>query len=184
MAKQAQTRISASGENLYATSEDFRKILAEDLSRLYQLSFLLTGDHQKAESCFEAGIGACANQNRVFREWARLWTKRVMVENAIRELTPRPTRSNSSLPPFVQNQESGNQTAYFDADALLTLADFERFVFVLRILERYTENECAVLLGSSRSHVREACTCAIEKLAELARLSECPVVDGAIQKAL
>jgi len=184
MAKQVQTQVSASGEDVYATSEDFRKILGEDLVRLYQLSFLLTGNHQKAERRFEAGIRACANQNQVFREWARVWTKRVMAENAIRELTPRPTRSNSSLPPFVRNQESDNQTAYFDAEALLGLADFERFVFVLRVLERYSENECAVLLGSSRSHVREACTCAIKKLAELTRFSECSVVDGAIQKAL
>jgi DNA-directed RNA polymerase specialized sigma24 family protein len=167
MAKQARTLISASSENLYASREDFYKILDEDLDRLYQLSFLLTGDQQKAEDCFVAGIEACADENRVFSEWARAWTIRVVVENAVRELTPRPTRSNSSSLPSLRTRESTSPTGYFDADILLVLADFDRFVFVLRVLEGYPENECALLLGSSRSQVREACTNAIKKLARI-----------------
>ena len=167
MPKQARIQISASSENLYATSEDFYKILDEDLNRLYQLSFLLTGGRQKAENCFVAGIeAACADENRAFSEWVHAWTIRVVVENAIRELSPRPTRSNSSSPP-LRTRESTSPTGYFDADALLGLADFERFVFVLRVLERYSENKCALLLASSRSQVREACTSAIKKLARI-----------------
>jgi DNA-directed RNA polymerase specialized sigma24 family protein len=167
MAKPGRTEISASSENLYATREDFRKILDEDLDRLYQLSFLLTGDGQNAENSFVAGIEACADQNRVFSEWVRAWTIRVVVENAIRELTPRPTRSNSSSQPDLRTRESTSPTGYFDTDTLLGLADFDRFVFVLRVLEGYPENECALLLGSSRSQVREACTSAIKKLARI-----------------
>lgn len=167
MAKPGRTQISASNENLYATREDFRKILDEDLDRLYQLSFLLTGHRQNAENCFVAGLEACAVQNRVFSEWVRAWTIRVVVENAIRELAPRPTRSNSSSQPFLRTRESTSPTGYFDADTLLGLADFDRFVFVLRVLEGYSENECALLLGSSRSRLREACTCALKKLARI-----------------
>ena len=48
MAERAQTPILGNAEDQYATREDFRKILDEDLNRLYQLSFLLTADHQKA----------------------------------------------------------------------------------------------------------------------------------------
>jgi DNA-directed RNA polymerase specialized sigma24 family protein len=167
MAKQGRTQIFASSENLYATREDFRKILDEDLDRLYQLSFLLTGDRQSAENCFVAGIEACADQKRVFSEWVRAWTIRVLVENAIRELTPRPTRSNAPSQPPLRTRDSTSPTGYFDADTLLGLADFDRFVFVLRVLEGYPENECALLLGSSRSQVREACTSAIKKLARI-----------------
>src|SRR4029077_4669842 len=99
MAGQARIRISESAENQYATGEEFLKIFEEDLNPLYQLSFLLTGDHHKAEKCFVAGVEDCANENRVFREWALAWTKRVIVENAIRELNPRRSHSNwSSLP--------------------------------------------------------------------------------------
>ena len=32
------------------------------------------------------GIEDCVKENRVFREWARAWPKRVIVEKAIREL--------------------------------------------------------------------------------------------------
>jgi hypothetical protein len=167
MAKPARTQISASSEHLYATREDFRKSFDEDLGRLYQLSFLLTGDRQNAENCFVAGIEACADENRVFREWARAWTIRLVVENAIRELMPRPTRSNSSSLPPLRSRESTSPTGYFDADTLLGFADFDRFVFVLRVLEGFPENECALLLGSSRSQVREACNSAIKKLARI-----------------
>jgi len=167
MAKPGRTQISASSEHLYATREDFRKSFDEDLGRLYQLSFLLTGDRQNAENCFVAGIEACADENRVFSEWVRAWTIRVVVENAIRELTPRPTRSNSPSQPDLRSRESTSPAGYFDADTLLGLADFDRFVFVLRVLGGFPENECALLLGSSRSQVREACTSAIKKLARI-----------------
>jgi hypothetical protein len=54
MAERAQTQTLGNAEDQYATREDFRKILDEDLNRLYQLSFLFTADRQKAERCFVA----------------------------------------------------------------------------------------------------------------------------------
>jgi len=93
-------------------------------------------DQQKAENSCVASIEACADKNQVFREWARAWTIRVVVENAIRELTPRPTRSNSFSLPSLRTRQSTNPTGYFDADSLMELPDFDRFVFVLRVLER------------------------------------------------
>jgi len=172
MAGQARTRISESAENQYATDEDFLRIFDEDLSPLYQLSFFLTGDHQKGETCFVAGIERCANENRVFRQWARAWTKRVIVESAIRELQPRLSSNSSSLRSvFSQNQQSSSPSRHFDADAVLRLADFERFVLILRLLERYRERECALLLGCSVSQVRKACTRAIQALAGIGQVS-------------
>jgi len=172
MAGQARTRISESAENQYATDEDFLRIFDEDLNPLYQLSFLLTGDHQKGETCFVAGIERCASENRVFRQWARAWTKRVIVESAIREVQPRLSSNSSSLRSvFSQNQQSSSPSRHFDADAVLRLADFERFVFVLRLLERYRESECALLLGCSASQVRKACTRAIQALTSIGQVS-------------
>jgi DNA-directed RNA polymerase specialized sigma24 family protein len=169
MTEQAHSSMRRNGENRYATCQDFLKIFDEDMPDLYQLSFLLTGDHQKGQRCFVAGIEDCANENRVFREWARVWAKRVIVENAIRELKPRRCHSSSSalLPTvFSHNRQSGGASGHFDVDALLGLADFQRFVFVLCVLERYPQHECALLLGCSASEVREARTQAIEELAK------------------
>jgi len=168
MTEQDNTQICGNGEPRYATREEFLKILDEDMNGLYQLSFLLTGDHQKGERCFVAGIEDCVKENRVFREWARAWAKRVIVKNAIRELNPRRSHSNSStvLPTvFSHNQQPSGTIGNFDLEAVLGLADFERFVFVLCVLERYREHECALLLGCSASEVREARTQAIEELA-------------------
>ncbi len=167
MTEQAHTQICRSGESRYATREDFLKIFDEDTNGLYQLSFLLMGDHQKGERCFVTGIEDCAEENRVFMEWARGWAKRVIVKNAIRDLNPRPSHSTSSALPtvFSHNQQSSGPIGHFDVDALLRLADFERFVFVLCVLEHYREYECALLLGCSASEVREARIRAIAELA-------------------
>ncbi len=47
--EQAHSPVCGNDENRYATHDDFLKILSEDLNGLYQLSFLLTGDHQKGD---------------------------------------------------------------------------------------------------------------------------------------
>jgi DNA-directed RNA polymerase specialized sigma24 family protein len=164
MTEQAHTHICRNGEGQYATRNDFFKSFDEDLNGLYQLAFLLTADHQKGERCFVAGIEDCAEENRLFREWVRAWAKRVIVKNAIRELNP---RRNQSLPTvFSRNPQPSGPIGHFHADTVLRLADFERFVFVMCVLEHYREYECALLLGCSASEVREARTQAIEELAE------------------
>jgi DNA-directed RNA polymerase specialized sigma24 family protein len=169
---QAHSQISGNGEGRYATREDFLRIFDEDLSDLYQLSFLLTGNHQKGERCFVSGIEDCAKGNRVFREWARAWAKRVIAENAIRELNPRRKVSSSSSIPtvFSRNRHSSSPNGHFDVDSVLGLADFERFVFVLCVLEHYREHECALLLGCSASEVRDARTRAIAELASICQV--------------
>lgn len=77
--------LQTSEADLYATHEDFHAIFDEDLKQLYQLSFLLTRDTAKAERCLVVGLEECVNGNPAFREWARSWAKRVIVQNAIRE---------------------------------------------------------------------------------------------------
>ena len=148
----------------YATCQDFLRVFDEDMRGFYQLSFLLTGDPEKAERCFVTGMEDCAKENRVFREWARTWAKRVIVQNAICELQPRPSHSDLfTLLPSALSHKKGPIGRF---DAVLGLADFERFVFVLCVLEGYREYECALLLGCSASEVREARTQAIQKLAK------------------
>jgi hypothetical protein len=169
MTGQARSEICGNAENRYAAREDFLKIFDEDMNGLYQLSFLLTGDHQKAERCFVAGLEDCVKDSRVFREWARSWAKRVIVKNAIRELHPRWSHSNSFAHApiiFSSNRQLSGPSGHFDADAVSGLADFERFVFVLCVLEHYREHECAVLLDCSDSEVGGARMQAIEELAK------------------
>ena len=166
MTEQAHSAMRRNSETRYATCQHFLKIFDEDTQGLYQLSFLLAGDHQKGEKCFVAGMEACAKENRVFREWARTWAKRVIAQNAIRELQPRPSHSDSSALAANAFSQKKGPIGHFDVDALLGLADFERFVFVLCVLEHYREHECALLLNCSASELREARAQAIEELAD------------------
>jgi DNA-directed RNA polymerase specialized sigma24 family protein len=140
----------------YATIQDFCALFAQHVDELYQLSFLLTADHQKAKGCFVAGLEDSKKENHVFKEWARSWAKRTIIQNAIRRIRPRPHIPSFplALPPYVV--APSDQDRHFDADAILALEDFERFVLVMSVLERYSEHECSLLLGCSPRQVREA----------------------------
>jgi hypothetical protein len=63
---------------------------AEDRSRLYLLSYLLTADRAKAERCFVAGLDLSAEDNAAFRDWAHSWARRVVIHNALRLIAPHP----------------------------------------------------------------------------------------------
>lgn len=145
--------------NRYATCDDFCRVFRGELDGLYQLSFLMTGDHEKAERCLLAGLEYCYRENHVSRDWALLWAKRTIIQNAIRELRPRPHRDSlSSAEPIVSYSGSvaNIQGDHFKAEAVLALEDLERFVFVISVLERYSDRDCAVLLRCSLLEVRQA----------------------------
>ena len=155
--------------DVYATHEDFHTIFNQDLKQFYQLSFLLTRDTAKAERCLVVGLEECVKGNPVFREWARSWAKRVIVQNAIRETKPRPTHSNSRLSDagFSESDElSSASDRHFGLEAVLNLEDFERFVFTMSILEHYSDHDCALLLGCSVREILEACARALRELME------------------
>jgi hypothetical protein len=166
MSEPARYQIRRNEPNPFATREDVIKVFHEDMNGLYQLSFLLTGDHEKAEKCFVAGIEDCVKENRVFREWARSWAKRIIVENAIRELKPRPSLPGSppSATVFSHDEQSSGSGGDFDSEKVLRLGDFERFVFVTSVLENYSDHECALLLGCSVLEIRQARLHALEEL--------------------
>jgi len=139
----------------------------ENLNAFYQLSFLLTRDHERAERCFVAGIQHLVSGNRAFNQWAHSWAKRIIVESAVRELKPRRRQSNFyPLPatfPYLGDLWS-TPRGHFELGTILALRDFERFVFVLSVLDRYSLEDCAGLLGCSVSEIRQARTHALQEL--------------------
>ncbi|PYV74742.1 MAG: hypothetical protein DMG97_07910 [Acidobacteria bacterium] len=157
--------------NQYATVEDFRNVFTEDLDGLYQLAYLVAGDHEKAEQAFVSGIEDSVNSNRVFKEWARSWAKRTVIQNAIRLVQPHPANSGVSEVRFVMADGKRPEPQHTDLelDTVLALEPFERFVFVMSVLERYSDKECALLLGCLALDVRQARANAIEKLANSVR---------------
>lgn len=158
--------------NPYAIHEDFHAIFNESLDELYQLCFLLTRDHGTAERCLVGGLEDCVTSNRIFRDWAHSWAKRVIVQNAIRELKPRPNHSNSPISGATfpdAKQLLTDPGLDFEMDAVFRLEDFERFVLIMSVLEHYSEHDCALLLGCSSREIREGRARALQELTDLSR---------------
>jgi DNA-directed RNA polymerase specialized sigma24 family protein len=139
---------------------------------MHLLSFLLTADQTKAEECFVSGLGDCVDGTYVFRDWARSWARRTIIQNAIRILAPRKDHSTvAGVPSDAVSCSSGRtQDADYAIARILRLQHFERFVFVMSVLEKYSDQDCSVLLGCSRQDVGETRTRALLHLAEPDRL--------------
>ncbi|HEY4679275.1 MAG TPA: hypothetical protein VIJ01_19065 [Candidatus Angelobacter sp.] len=131
----------------YATSADFCRIFKEDMTGLYSLSLMLAADPEKAEQLFVSGLDDCVASNPVFKEWARSWARRVIVKAAVRLIAPGPASANGGssnatnralpeMPPQIH--------------AVLELGGFERFAFILSVLEGYSDQDSALLLGCTR----------------------------------
>lgn len=167
MSERAHIQFREQHTNQNASGEDVCRILSDDLNSLYQLSFLLTRDHETAERCFVAGLASPVRGNRVFNQWAHTWAKRIVIENAIRELKPQPrlVRPNPTIFPYC-GELSSTQKGHFELDAILALEDFERFVFVMSVLEHYSEHDCALFLDCPVLEISKARSRALEELIE------------------
>src|SRR6202049_4536180 len=123
----------------YASSADFCRIFDEDMNDLYLLSFLLTADREKAEQCFVSGLADAVEGNPVFTEWARSWARRVIIVNAVRAINPRPIKENGGSSAATTSSDGKTPPAeQAEIAAVLALAPFERFVYVMTVLERYS----------------------------------------------
>jgi DNA-directed RNA polymerase specialized sigma24 family protein len=150
------------GPTSYASNRDFCRIFHEETDSLYQLSFLLTAERGKAEQCFVSGLEDSLKGSRVFKEWARSWARRAVIQNAVRVINPRPMQENAYSGFNNSHKELVAELA--EIAGILELAPFERFVFVISVLEHYSEHECSVLLGCSRRDVIAARTRALQQI--------------------
>jgi len=146
----------------YATGQDFCRIFKEDMKNLYQLAFCLTADPAKAEQCFVSGLEDCATGNRVFKEWAKSWARRTIIRNALRLVAPRPLLANSVQDASGLQVRPGEQR---EVSALFELDAFDRFAFVMSVLEGYSDQDCALLLGCTRQTMVAARVRALQQLA-------------------
>jgi hypothetical protein len=169
-------------KNDYATSQHFCELFTEDANSLYLLSFLLTADHRKAEQCFVAGLDDCVKGVSIFREWSRSWARRVIAQNAIRTVAPH-VGSTRKEPAAFRSAGEGNLAKLESRDtpfaAVLALGDLERFVYVLSVLEKYSDQDCATLLSISQRDVREGRVRALQQIADSSQEAAAPLLDGA-----
>lgn len=166
MTARVHIRVREDAASLSASHDVIGRIFSEGLDGLYQLSLLLTCNLERATRCLVTGIDGAMEHSSV-GDWVLSWAKHMIVENAIRELKPRPrhTHSPSSMTAFhYVGWLPSDPGRHFELETILALEDLERFVFVMSVLERYSEHKCALLLECSASEIREARTSALEKL--------------------
>ena len=134
-----------------STVADLFKTFTEEMRSLNVLSLLLTADKDQAEECFVRAMGECVDEVGVFLEWAHLWARRAVLKYAIQMIRPVPEHPDSL--PFISFKGPATSGENNPFAAILELGAFERFVFVMSVLEGHSERECATLLRCSRRDV-------------------------------
>jgi hypothetical protein len=159
----------------YATGNDFCRIFNEQMNSLYTLSFLLTADHEKAEQCFVSGLQDSVDGNPVFMEWAHAWARRTIIKNALRLMDPRPAFSDGAAKStLIERVGKPGKPENREMSAILALPLFERFVFVMSVLEQYSDQDCSLLLGCPRRDVAARRTRALARIASSAEVRSTP----------
>jgi hypothetical protein len=148
-----------------ATVIDFCGIFTEEMHSLYLLAFLLTADNDKAERCFVSGLGDCVEAIGVFMERASSWARHTIFKHAIQMIMPVPEHSgNVSSIELHEAAPSGDSNIF---TAIVSLSPFERFVYVMSILERQSDEDCSRLLRCPMRDVILARELALRRLANI-----------------
>jgi len=151
--------------NDYATPDQFCRIFEEEMQSFYLLAFLLTASLEHAEQCFLAAFEDALKERRVFKGWARSWSRRLVIKNAIHLIAAPFGKSYEQAGGWAEaNDESWALTTI---STVTHLAWFDRIVFVMSVLERYSERECALLLDCNTRDVQSARIRALQQLPAL-----------------
>lgn len=135
----------------YATRVDVCDALADDTNSLYLLAFLLTANNEAAERCFIAAVEQAFKPDAVFKVWVPSWIRRTLITCAITIVFDESNRA-----PSANSWYPGQRNTFLAVDAVSRLADLDRFVFVMSVLERYSVHECSLLLGCPPGAVIES----------------------------
>ena len=140
-------QIKLAEKDIYATTDDFQGLFAREMTDLFRLSLQLTADAEKAETCLILAMRECFANGAVAKEWALIWTRRTIIRNAICLVfgteNGLPNDPHSDVGPDFHLQACGYRLeALRNSLTILALPDFDRLVFVICVLERYSILDC------------------------------------------
>jgi DNA-directed RNA polymerase specialized sigma24 family protein len=138
----------------YATRADFCQAFEIEMSQLYLLAFLLTANHQEAEQCFVRTLEKPPHDKSVFRGWVRSWIRRSLIKIAIHSIFRASRAKPTQYDQWWKEQSETGVAATINAIA--QLVPFDRFVFVMSILEGYSTKDCSLLLDCAAEKVIKA----------------------------
>ena len=148
-------------KDTYATTDDFQRVFAREMTDLLRLSLLLTADAEDAERSLILAMRDCSTISTVSKEWARIWARRTVIRKAIQLVVGTEDEtsndSGSGAGPDLRFQPGDYRVGDLqDSLDILALPNLERLVYVICDLERYSIMDCALLLGSSPKEVDAA----------------------------
>jgi hypothetical protein len=125
------------------------RFLVSHMEAYFSLGLLLTASEEDAESCFvlalEKSSKASGSRFPRAQELAHKSMKRAVVDSAIQICDPVFGRVRDESELDIAGEKSASSRSPWVA-CILQLETFERFVFVLSVLESYSDKECANLL--------------------------------------
>jgi hypothetical protein len=105
----------------------------------------------------------------------------MIVRNAVQMISPHPGAARSTSCTFCSAGKTNlAEIALEDGPfaRVLALDDFERFVYVLSVLEGYPIQDCAALLGTSQQTIAETRVLALKHIADSERTVAAPTDDS------
>ena len=160
------------GAMAYISAADFCGIFNKNMDSLYRLALVLVVHEEKAEQCLLASLEDCIEGKAVFIDWALCWSKRAVIKNAIRLISPVPWVTDGLR--MINNKEGTDRYPGIEPAALMRLRAFDRFVFVLTVLESYSHRDCSLLLNCTTADVIGASIRALQQAARSEARSSLP----------
>ena len=130
-----------------AGATDYANIFIDQMNCLYLLSFLVAADRQAAESCFSKALEEYVEARGGFLEWAKQDGRRAVLRHAVQII--RPASKQAYDWSFYGNARPLASAVHQPFAAITSLNTFERFVFVMSVIEGLSQVECAALLNCS-----------------------------------
>jgi hypothetical protein len=143
-------------------------VFNDNADRLYTLALLLTAYHELAEHCFLSAFEDCIDSKTVFRECAESWAKRTTIITAIRIVFAPKTPAGIHLR-RESIEDPTSETPVLVAQ-ISSLDAFDRFVYVMSVLEKVSLRDCALLMGCSVREIMDAKVRALERMGDIRRI--------------
>jgi hypothetical protein len=139
-----RTVLSVNQSEQHASASDFCQLFQRNAGSLYQLAYVLTGSSKRAEESLVLALDDCFKA-KVFKPWASSWSRLALIERALKFAA----QDSDGL---IEGAENGST----ELQAVLQLKSFDRFVYVLSVLEKYSVKDCAILLKASKREVMQS----------------------------
>jgi hypothetical protein len=150
-------RLSSSEQDLFATFEDFGQLFAKEMTKLFCLAMDLTADADRAETCLILAMRDCFRQTSLAKHRVHTWARRMVIRNAMRLVLgiENEILCDTGLDFPLQPSEYPID-ALRGSVAIRNLPDLDRLAFVIRVVERYSILDCALLVRKAPQEVHDA----------------------------